>query len=90
MEAPRWLMAHPTTSEEAARMAVSAARRGVWIPLGALAAAIAFSVALAVTTGDGGGLSGPLMLVAAGSFAYLQASALVYREAYHRLKAEGK
>lgn len=90
MEASRWLTAHPTTSEEAARLAVSAARRGLWLPLGALVAALALSATLAATGGGDSGLGAPLMLVAVGAFAYLQASALVYREAYHRLKAEGR
>jgi hypothetical protein len=90
MEASRWLLAHPSTSDEAARLAVTAARRGVWVPLGALAAGLAFSIALAANGSDGSGIGAPLMLVAVGAFAYLQASALVYREAYHRLQSEGK
>jgi hypothetical protein len=87
----KWLLEHPQTSADAARQAERAIRRSVWQPLVAFAILVVTIIPLTVFAGVNGGLL--LMASIAGSVgvaALLHAQAIVLREAYHRLLAEGK
>ena len=79
----RWLEMHPTTSEEAERLA----RRAVFSTLAIGVLTLVGSLALAFLSGGDGFGS---MLIGGLFVAFGAASALVHRETYHRLRSEGK